>query len=194
MKRQLFISLAFITLIIPAIISSACSHKKRVVLKEDKIERRLRVVSNPLADELLNPVPRDIKVNHKTNLQIDSLNTKLVKLNCRLKNNWFKGQNRPYRKILAGLQRQGYDITNYTDKCSDRKELSIQLDNEWNMAEVNKIKNIFMRTLPFEPQICKSHLPDGKEVTSMMWTGSKYNACVSQSGFDELIHLSFETK
>jgi hypothetical protein len=194
MKRLLFISLAFTTLIIPVIISSACSHNKKVALKEDKIELRLRLVSNPLTVELLKPSTRNLTVNHNTKLKIDSLTIKLDKLNCRLKNNWFKGQNRPYRQILAGLKRQGYDITNYTDKCSDRKELSIQLENEWNMEEVNKIKNIFMRTLPFEPKVCMSHLPDGKEVTSMIWAGSKYDAYVYQSGFDELIHLSFETK
>lgn len=193
MKRLLFISLAFTTLLIPAIISSACSHRNRVALKEDKIERRLRLGDGPLTNELLKPSPRNITVNHKTKLQIDTLNKKLEKLNCRLKNNWFKGQNRPYKQILASLKREGYDLTNYTDEGSDRKKLSIQLANEWNIEEVNKIKNIIIKTLSFEPKVDISRLPDGKEVTSMIWAGSKYNACVSQSGLDELIHLSFET-
>jgi hypothetical protein len=194
MKRILFNSLVFTTLITPVIISSACSHHNKVALKEDKIERRLRLVNNPLTNELLKPSPRNLTVNHITKLQIDTLTNKLEKLNYRLKNNWFKGQNRPYKQILAGLKREGYDLTNYTDESSDRKELSIQLANEWNMEEVNKIKNIIMRTLSFEPKVCMSHLPDGKEVISMIWAGSKYDACVSQSGLDELIHLSFETK
>jgi hypothetical protein len=193
MKRLLFISLAFTTLIIPVIISSACSHHNKVALKEDKIELRLRLSNIPLTNELLKPQPRNLIVNHKTKIQLDSLTNKLEKLNHKLQNNWFKGDNRPYKKILIGLKRQGYDLTNYKDECCDRKELSIQLANEWNMKEVNKIKNIIMRTLSFEPKVCMSHLPDGKEVTSMIWAGSKYNACVSQSGLDELIHLSFET-
>jgi lambda repressor-like predicted transcriptional regulator len=133
-------------------------------------------------------------VNQKTNLHIDSLNTKLGKLNCKLKNAWFRGQNRPYKRILAGLKKQGYDLTNYADKGCDRKELYIQLENEWNMEEVNKIKNIIINILFVEPKVCISHLPDGKEVTSMIWADSKYDAYVYQSGFDELIHLSFETK
>ena len=194
MKRQSFISLAFITLIIFIIISSACSHHKRVALKGDKVELRLRLGNNPLTAEIIKPSPRHLAANHKTNLQIDSITIKLDKLNNRLRNNWFKGQNRPYRQILASLKRQGYDITNYTDNGCDRKALSIQLTNEWNVEEVNKIKTIFIRSLSFEPKVCMSHLPDGKEVTSMIWAGSKYDAYVYQSGFDELIHLSFETK
>jgi hypothetical protein len=193
MKRLLFISLVFITLVCSIIITSACSHNK-VVLKEDKIERRFRLSNNPIADALLRPQPRTVNVNQNTKLQLDSLNKKMQKLNCRIKNNWFKGDNRPYKKILTGLKRKGYDITNYTEEGFDRKVLSIQLENEWNTEEVNKIKNIFMRTLFFEPKVCSLRLPDGKEVTSIIWTGSKYNACVSQSVSDELIHLSFETK
>jgi hypothetical protein len=193
MKKLLFISLVFTTLISSIIITSACSHNK-VVLKEDKIERRLRLVNNPLTDELLKQAPRRNMVNYKTNLQIDSLNTKLVKLNCKLKNAWFIGQNRPYKRILASLRKQGYDITNYTDNGNGRNELSIQLANEWNMEEVNRIKNIIRGILFVEPKICVSHPPEGKEVTSMIWAGSKYDASVYQSGFDELIHLSFETK
>jgi hypothetical protein len=194
MKKLLFNSLVFTTLIISVITSSACSHQKKVALKEDKIERRFRLSNNPLADALLKPQPRTTIANHSTKFQLDSINKKLEKLNCRLKNNWFKGDNRPYKQILTGLKRQGYDITNYAEEDSERKALSIQLENKWNTEEVNKVKNIFMRSLSFEPKVCTSRLPDGKEVTSIVWTGSKYNACVSQSGFDELIHLSFETK
>jgi hypothetical protein len=176
------------------IITSACSQNKKVTIKEDKVELRLRIANNPLTTELLKQTPRTLIVNPKTKVHLDSLTNKLGKLNHKLQNDWFKGDNRPYNKILVGLKRQGYDLTNYKDECCDRKELSIQLANEWNIAEVNKVKNIIMTTLSFEPKVCMSHLPDGKEVTSMTWTGSKYDACVSQSGFDELIHLSFETK
>jgi len=186
--------MVFTALIIPVIIISACSQQKKVVIKEDKVELRLRIANNPLTTELLKQPPRTLIVNPKTKVHLDSLTNKLGKLNHKLQNDWFKGDNRPYKKILVGLKRQGYDLTNYKDECCNRKELSIQLANEWNIAEVNKIKNIIMTTLSFEPKICMSHLPDGKEVTSMTWTGSEYNACVSQSGFDELIHLSFETK
>jgi hypothetical protein len=193
MKRLLFNSLVVTTLISSIIMTFACSHNK-VVLKEDKIERRLRLVNNPLTDELLKQAPRKNLVNYKTNLQIDSLNTKLVKLNCKLKNAWFRGQNRPYKRILISLRKQGYDITNYTDNGYDRKKLHIQLANEWNMEEVNKIKFIIKGILFVEPKICVSHLPEGKEVTSMIWAGSKYDACVSQSISDDLIHLRFETK
>jgi hypothetical protein len=193
MKKLLFNSLVFTTLINSIIITSACSHNK-VVLKEDKIERRLRLVNNPLTDELLKQAPRRNLVDYKTNLQIDSLNTKLVKLNGKLKNAWFIGQNRPYKRILSGLRKQGYDITNYTDNGYGKKELYIQLANEWNVEEVNRIKNIIRSILFVEPKICVSHLPEGKEVTSMIWAGSKYDASVYQSGFDELIHLSFATK
>ena len=193
MKRLLFISLAFTTLIVPVIISSACSHHNKVALKEDKIELRLRLSNNPMTTELLKQPPRTLIVNPDTKIHLDSLTNKLEKLNHKLQNDWFKGDNRPYKKILVGLKRKGYDLTNYKDECCDRKELSIQLANEWNIEEVNKIKNIIMTTLSLEPKVCMSRLPDGKEVTSMTWAGSKYNACVSQSGLDELIHLSFET-
>jgi hypothetical protein len=193
-KRFLFISSAFATLIIPVIISSACSHRNNTSLKEDKIERRLRLANNPLTGELLKPEPWNLMVNHKTRLQIDSINKRLVKLNRQIKNDWFRGQNRPYRKILVGLKKQGYDLTNYTDKGCDRKELFIQLANEWNIEEVNKIKKIIIGIQSFEPKVCTLHLPEGKEITSMIWAGSKYDAQVYQSGVDELIHLSFETK
>jgi hypothetical protein len=176
------------------IIASSCSHNRKVTLKKDKIERRLRLSNNPLTNELLKPQPRNLIANRTNELQIDSLNRKLEKLNRQLDNNWFRGQNRPYKRILVGLNKQGYDLTHYTDKGPDGKELYIQLANKWNIEEVDKIKNIFMSTLSFEPKICTSHLPEGKEVTSMIWAGSKYDAQVYQSGFDELIHLSFETK
>jgi hypothetical protein len=194
MKKLLSILLVCTTLISAVIITSSCSHRSKVALKEDKIERRFRLSKNPLADVLLKPQPRNPIVNRNTKLQIDSINKKLEKLNRRLKNDWFKGQNRPYKRILVGLKKEGYDLTNYVDKGCDRKELYIQLANEWNMEEVNKIKNIIMSSLFFEPKVSVSHLPDGKEVTSMIWAGSKYDAQVFQSGFDELIHLSFETK
>jgi hypothetical protein len=194
MKKLLFNSLVFTTLLSPVIIASACSQHKKVVIKEDKVELRLRIANNPLTNELLKQPPQILIVNPNTKIHLDSLTNKLQKLNHKLQNNWFKGDNRPYKKILVGLKRQGYDLTNYKDECFDRKELSIQLANEWNIEEVNKIKNIIMTTLSFEPKVCMSRLPDGKEVTSMTWTGSKYNTCVSQSGFDELIHLSFESK
>ena len=194
MKKLLFNSMVFTALIIPVIIISACSQQKKVVIKEDKVELRLRIANNPLTTELLKQPPRTLIVNPKTKVHLDSLTNKLGKLNHKLQNDWFKGDNRPYKKILVGLKRQGYDLTNYKDECFDRKELSIQLANEWNIEEVNKIKKIIMGTLSFEPKVCMSLLPDGKQVTSMTWAGSKYNTCVSQSGFDELIHLSFESK
>ena len=194
MKRFLFNSLVLTALISSVIITSACSHHKKVALKEDKIERRLRLTNNPITDELLKSSPRNLSVNHKTKIPIDSLNKKLEKLNRQIKNDWFKGQNRPYKKILIGLKKAGYNITNYIEEGYERKELYIHLANEWNTEEVNKIKNIIMKTLSFEPKVSISQLPDGKEVTSMIWAGSKYNAQIYQSGLDGLIHLSFETK
>jgi len=110
------------------------------------------------------------------------------------KNDWFKGQDRPYEKILIDLTKQGYNLTNYKDETPDRKILSIQLSNEWNMEDVNKIKSIIMKTFHFEPKIGISHIPDGREITSMIWTGSKYDVYIHESAFDKIIHLSFETK
>jgi hypothetical protein len=112
MKRLLFISLAFTTLIVPVIISSACSHHNKVALKEDKIELRLRLSNNPMTTELLKQTPRTLIVNPDTKIHLDSLTNKLGKLNHKLQNDWFKGDNRPYKKILVGLKRQGYDLTN----------------------------------------------------------------------------------
>ncbi|MGA1978602.1 MAG: hypothetical protein ABSG89_12215 [Bacteroidales bacterium] len=192
MKKLLFNSLVFIVLIITAIFASSCSNKK-TRFKEDKVEMRLHL-SNAVPTELIKPPARNIIVHYKGSLTVDTLVKKLAKVNHRLKNDWFRGQNRPYKKILVALNKQGYNLTNYLDKGPDRKELFIQLANEWNLEDVNNIKNIIMNALFFEPRVCTSRLPDGKDVITMIWTGSKYNAYVFQSGFDGMIHLSFETK
>jgi hypothetical protein len=194
LKKLHVISLVFTTLIISVLITSSCSNHNKVTIKQDKIERRLKLTSDPLTNEFLKGQPQILIGNPNSKIKIDSLTRKLAKLNHQIHNAWYIGDNRPYKRILVGLKRQGYDITNYTEEGDNKKVLCIKLENEWNREEVNKIKNIVARTIFSEPKVFMSQLPDGRQVTSMTWTSPKYITNVYQTGIDESIHLRFETK
>lgn len=194
MKKSHFISYVFAIIIFPVLITFSCSNHSKVTVKQDKIERRLKLTSDPLTNEFLKGPPQILIANPKAKVKIDSLTRKLAKLNHQIHNAWYIGDNRPYKRILVGLKRQGYDITNYTEEGDNKKVLCIKLDNEWNSEEVNKIKNIVAKTIFSEPKVFMSQLPGGKQVTSMTWTSPKYIANIYQTGIDESIHLRFETK
>jgi hypothetical protein len=137
-----------------------------------------------------------MKLNDFEKAQPLALELNALKWEAILANPFWK--ERPYAKILIDLSKV-YVLTNYEDfvpASTDSYKTILQIfpiskDPEnlgglkWNMEDVNKIKVVIMKTLPFEPEVGKN--------SKLTWTASKYEIEVYETGSGHL-SLDFLTK
>jgi hypothetical protein len=174
-------------------IFTECKHDDFYVWKKEKLEQQIKSVSSALRSVEIRMENSYLKgenyaINSKStgNLehQLDSLTKEYEKIKLHIERDWYKGLKRPYEKILNNLTKQGYDLTDfedsnfvpYGDEKPDKyqKILSIYLKPKWNMEDATKIKNLIMKTLPFEPEVDK--------YSAMKWTSSKYDVEMYKTG------------
>jgi hypothetical protein len=189
-------------LIISMTMITSCSHDDYYVWKKGKLEMLLRSVDSALRSLEIKTedyTKEDFKLEDKLQHLHDSLTKEYENVKLHIEVDWYKGLNRPYENILKNLTKQGYNLTDFVEKdfvpfipyvVEDpheyQKILSIDLKTDWNMEDVTKIKNIIMKTLPFEPEMNK--------YSYMTWIATKYDIQMYETGGTHKIRIIFMTK
>lgn len=178
---------------------TTCSHDDYYVWKKGKLEWQLHLVdsaSRSLAIKMEDYTKEDIKFKDRLQYLHDSLTKEYENVKLHIEVDWYKGLNRPYENILNNLTKQGYILTDFVDRNfvpylnedpdKNQKILSIDLKTDWNMEDVTKIKNIIMKTLPFEPVV--------NEYSYMTWFATKYDVQMYETGRTHKIRIIFLIK
>lgn len=188
-----------VILLISMTVITACSHDDYYIWKKGKLEWQLHLVdsaSRSLAIKMEDYTKEDIKFKDRLQYLHDSLTKEYENVKLHIEADWYKGLNRPYENILNNLTKQGYNLTDFierdfvpyrdTDPDKYQKILSIELKTDWNMEDVTKIKNIIMKTLPFEPEV--------NEYSYMTWFTTIYDIQMYETGRTHKIRIIFLTK
>jgi hypothetical protein len=178
---------------------TTCSHDDYYIWKKGKLEWQLHLVdsaSRSLAIKMEDYTKEDIKFKDRLQYLHDSLTKEYENVKLHIEVDWYKGLNRPYENILNNLTKQGYNLTDFVDRDfvpyrvidldKYQKILSIELKTDWNMEDVTKIKNIIMKTLPFEPEV--------NEYSYMTWFTTIYDIQMYETGRTHKIRIIFLTK
>ncbi|MCJ7449417.1 MAG: hypothetical protein MUO72_17210 [Bacteroidales bacterium] len=188
-----------VILLISMTVITTCSHDDYYVWKKGKLEWQLHLVdsaSRSLAIKMEDYTKEDIKFKDRLQYLHDSLTKEYENVKLHIEVDWYKGLNRPYENILNNLTKQGYILTDFVDRNfvpylnedpdKNQKILSIDLKTDWNMEDVTKIKNIIMKTLPFEPVV--------NEYSYMTWFATKYDVQMYETGRTHKIRIIFLIK
>lgn len=159
---------------------SACSNNsdQKTAARMMRLEKEIDSLNSAIRIALIKP---------DTIINTISMDTKLDLIKKEYEsllstNSWYKGRGLPFEPILRALEKS-YNINDFDTWSSSTSEYKnttqILLPNKWNMEDVNKIKDIVMKTFSFEPKIDKNRQGEIDELT---WTGSIFDIEIYESG------------